>query len=93
MDIPGVVVKMYRSRVTVDGALSACPEYGKRNIRRWYRWMAEGRGLQMPDYRTVARACRMVVIDTPEINRSGEPVRDEALGEYALPGGVERYGG
>ncbi|MDR3709955.1 MAG: hypothetical protein P4L33_16790 [Capsulimonadaceae bacterium] len=84
MDIPGEVVELYRSRVDVDAACALLPRIGRRNVRRWYRWLAEARGLRMPDYRTIARECRLTVIDTPSANRSGETLRAEALGEYAL---------
>jgi len=85
MDIPGEVLKLYRQGVDADEAAERLPQFMRRNIRRWYRCLNDGTPLRMPDYRTIARQCGMVVIETPSRNRSGSPVVDEMLGEYALP--------
>lgn len=84
MDIPGDILAMYRSGAPVEAVIERHPEYMRRNIRRWYRQLSSGAPLAMPDYRTIAFECRMTVIETPSINRSGEPVRPEPLGEYAV---------
>jgi hypothetical protein len=85
MEIPGEVLNLYRSGVDVDTAAHMLPQYMRRNIRRWYRWLREGAPLKMADYRTIARQCGLVVIETPRANRFGKPVVSERLGEYALP--------
>ena len=86
MEIPGDVLKMYRSGVDLDAAVKMLPQYMRRNVRRWYRWLRDGAPLTMPDYRTIARQCGLVTIETPSVNKSGHAVRGEMLGEYALPG-------
>jgi hypothetical protein len=84
MQIPHEVARLRREGVGLDEAIERLSRYGKRNVRNWYRALEDGTALRMPDYRVIAHACGMRVIETPSMNRKSAEVRDEALGEYAL---------
>jgi hypothetical protein len=84
MNIPDDVTQLYRQKCSLKEIFNRLPRYGRRNLRNWYRALSQGSVLKIADYRTIASQCAMTVIETPPINKSGQEVRTEAFGEYAL---------